>query len=207
MVSIQYLRALAALAVVLYHALQWRSGGFDVGRAGVDVFFVISGFVLWRATSRHRVTPLTFLAARASRVMPLYWLATLAVVASALVWPQFLPQVRPGWGHLLLSLAFIPHFDPRGLPFPTLPPGWSLDYEAGFYILFAIALAFARRWRAWALVGGLAGATLAGLLLADPAYILGANPLLLEFAAGVLIGVIDETRAQASAIWGVALSV
>src|SRR5580658_5421280 len=145
LLSIQALRALAATAVVAYHALQWGSGGFDVGRAGVDVFFVISGFIMWRVTSGRDVTPGAFLWRRVTRVAPLYWLTTLAVLAAALVWPGFLPEVRPGWRHLALSLAFIPHLDPRGLPFPTLPPGWTLDYEALFYLTFAAALAGPRR--------------------------------------------------------------
>src|SRR5271166_3045280 len=155
LLSIQTLRALAALAVVAYHALQWDRGGFDVGRAGVDVFFVISGFIMWRVTAGRDVPPRAFLWRRFTRVAPLYWLATLGVLAVALVWPAFLPEVRPGWRHLVLSLAFIPHLDPRGLPFPTLPPGWTLDYEAVFYAIFAAALAGPRAWRGRLVVGAL----------------------------------------------------
>ena len=140
LLSVQALRALAALAVATYHALQWADGGFEVGRAGVDVFFVISGFIMWHVTAGRDVDPGDFLWRRLTRVAPLYWLATLGVLGVALVWPAFLPEVRPGWTHLALSLAFIPHLDPRGLPFPTLPPGWTLDYEALFYLIFAGAL-------------------------------------------------------------------
>nr|MBA3812498.1 acyltransferase [Caulobacteraceae bacterium] len=98
--SIQYLRGLAALAVVGYHAGQWREGGFEVGRAGVDVFFVISGVIIWRVTAGRDVPPLAFLWRRLTRVAPLYWLLTLAVAAVAAVWPGFLANVRPGWTHL-----------------------------------------------------------------------------------------------------------
>src|SRR3984957_156703 len=108
LLSIQALRALAALAVVAYHALQWDRGGFDVGRAGVDVFFVISGFIMWHVTSGREVVPGAFLWRRITRVAPLYWLATFGVLAVALAWPAFLPEVRPGWRHLALSLAFVP---------------------------------------------------------------------------------------------------
>jgi exopolysaccharide production protein ExoZ len=183
--------------VVAYHALQWADGGFDVGRAGVDVFFVISGFIMWRVTSQRGVggrdvAPGAFLWRRVTRVAPLYWIATLGVLAVALVWPAFLPEVRPGWSHLLLSLAFVPHLDPRGLPFPTLPPGWTLDYEAAFYLIFAAALAGPRGWRGRLVFGGLTALTAFGFLVPEPFYYLGANPMLLQFAAGVALGIVVE---------------
>ncbi len=208
LLSIQALRALAALAVVAYHALQWADGGFDVGRAGVDVFFVISGFIMWHVTAGRAVAPLDFLWRRATRVAPLYWLATLGVLAVALARPDFLPEVRPGWAHLALSLAFIPHIDPRGLPFPTLPPGWTLTYEAAFYLIFAAALAAPRPWRGRLVTGALAAATAFGFLVPEPFYFLGANPMLLQFAAGVGLGLAVEHRAlPKSALAGAALIV
>jgi exopolysaccharide production protein ExoZ len=192
LLSIQALRGLAALAVVAYHALQWGGGGFEVGRAGVDVFFVISGLIMWHVTAGRDVTPGAFLWRRVTRVAPLYWLTTLAVLAIALAWPAFLPEVRPGWRHLALSLAFVPHLDPRGLPFPTLPPGWTLDYEALFYLIFAATLAGPRAWRGRMVVGALLAVTAFGFLMPEPFYYLGANPMLLQFAAGVGLGLAAE---------------
>lgn len=194
LVSIQALRALAALSVTTYHALQWGDGGFDVGRAGVDVFFVISGFIMWHVTAGRYVAPANFLWRRLTRVAPLYWLSTLGVLAVAVVWPGFLPEVRPGWTHLALSLAFIPHLDPRGLPFPTLPPGWTLNYEAVFYLTFAAALAGPRAWRGRVVVGALTAVTAFGFLKPEPFYFLGANPMLLQFAAGLGLGLAVEHR-------------
>ena len=66
LLSIQYLRALAALSVVAFHACQWAKIPFDIGSAGVDVFFVISGFIMWRTTSGTGVGPLAFLRKRAT---------------------------------------------------------------------------------------------------------------------------------------------
>ncbi len=202
LISIQYLRALAALGVVTYHALQWGDGGFDIGRAGVDVFFVISGLIMWRHAGASGITPGAFLWRRATRIAPLYWAVTLAVAAVAGVWPTFLPNVRLGWGHLLLSLAFIPHFDPAGLPFPMLPPGWTLTYEAIFYLVFALALIAPRRRRAWLAAGALGGVVALGVLLKDPFYILGANPLMLEFAVGVALAHLTPGRGLPSPGWG-----
>ncbi len=166
---------------------------------------MISGLVLWRATAGRDTPPAAFLWRRFTRVAPAYWLATLGVLAVALAWPGFLPEVRPGWAHLALSLAFIPHLDPRGLPFPTLPPGWSLDDEAAFYLVFAAALAAPRAWRAGAAAGGLAALTALGFLV-PPLYVLGANPMLLQFAAGVGLGVAAGRRALPGPAWSGAMA-
>jgi exopolysaccharide production protein ExoZ len=104
--SVQYRRGAAALAVAAFHALQWCDGGFDVGRAGVDVFFIISGVIMWRVTAAPQLRPADFLARRVTRVAPLYWAATLTVWVLALWWRGFLPEVEPPIPHLLLSLAF-----------------------------------------------------------------------------------------------------
>jgi exopolysaccharide production protein ExoZ len=192
--SIQYLRAAAALAVVVYHATQWGGGVLDIGRAGVDVFFVVSGVIMWRVTGQAEASPGKFVWRRFTRVAPFYWLITLILTAVAVVWPDFLDNVHPQTGHVLLSMAFIPHMDPKGLPFPLYGPGWSLNYEAFFYLLFGAAL-FAPRRRQAAIVCGALAATIAmGFLLADPVYQLGANPMLLQFVAGVAIANLAEMR-------------
>jgi exopolysaccharide production protein ExoZ len=203
--SIQALRAAAALAVVAYHALQWCRGGFDVGRAGVDVFFVISGVIMWRITAGRPVSARGFLWRRFTRVAPLYWLASVLVFAIALRWPLFLPEVKPGWIHLAKSLAFIPHLDPVGLPFPTLPPGWTLNYEAVFYLVFAACLWAPERIRARVVVAALATIVAAGFFFPDSAYFMGANPMLLQFAAGVGLGVAAQAGRLPSRAWGPAL--
>ncbi len=205
--SIQHLRGLAALSVAAYHALQWRGGGFDVGRAGVDVFFVISGVVMWTSTVGRGISPLAFLRRRAIRVVPPYWIATLVTAATAWLFPAFLPQVLRGTSHLLLSLAFIPHFDPLGRPFPTLPAGWSLDYEAMFYLVFAAALMTPESGRARLISVAMLVAVAIGLLAKDPVYQLGANPMLFQFAVGVWLGVAVAKRALPSRAAGLAMIV
>jgi exopolysaccharide production protein ExoZ len=204
--SIQILRAAAALGVVLFHACQWSHVDFAVGAAGVDLFFVISGFVLWTAAAEPRssseavaqarsrssseavaqedITPGAFLLARTARVAPLYWIATLAVFAVARAWPQALPIVHPDLRHLVLSLLFLPHVGPGDDPFPLLPTGWTLTYEACFYLAFALALACPRDRRLQVLSGVLLAASVLGFGY-HGWYTLLCNPLLLEFLAGV----------------------
>jgi exopolysaccharide production protein ExoZ len=203
--SIQILRAVAALMVALFHACQWSQVDFAVGAAGVDLFFLISGFVLWTATQARPVAPGAFLLARLRRVAPLYWLATLAAFAIALWRPQALPIVHPDLRHLILSLLFIPHTDPQGGPFPLLPPGWTLTYEALFYLAFAVALAAPRDRRLQVLSGLLLAASLVGFGY-HGWYTLLANPLLLEFLAGVGLARLWArgrlSRASTAAAWG-----
>ncbi len=182
--SIQILRGAAALMVAAFHACQWSGIDFAVGAAGVDLFFAISGFVLWTATQAQTPGPGAFLLARLRRVGPLYWIATLAVFALASWRPQALPIVQPQVRHLLLSLLFIPHTDPSGGPFPLLPPGWTLTYEAFFYLAFAAALLAPRDRRLQLLCGLVGAAALLGFGY-HGWYTLLANPLLLEFLGGV----------------------
>jgi exopolysaccharide production protein ExoZ len=203
LLSIQYLRAAAALAVVVYHALQWLpQGGFDVGRAGVDVFFVISGFIMWTITAGEPGRPGAFLWRRFTRVAPAYWAITLIVAAVCAAWPPFLPQVRPTPSHLALSLAFIQHRDPFGLPFPLLPPGWTLNYEALFYLIFAAGLLLPEGRRLKAVLIALLVVAAAGTFLFQGLYELGANPMLLQFAAGMVLARAAQMKALPGAVAG-----
>ena len=170
--------------MVTYHAFQWIDDRYWVGAAGVDIFFVISGFIIWTVGSGEEASPAVFFWRRLTRVAPAYWLATGAVIALALLWPTLLRQVTLSPAHIALSLAFIQHIDPRGLPFPVLPPGWSLNYEAVFYGLFTLVLFAPREMRFRLLLAALGGVIVFGVL-DPPAYYLGANMMLLQFGAGV----------------------
>ena len=181
---LQALRGLAALSVVTYHAFQWEADRFWIGAAGVDVFFVISGFIIWTVGSGEEASPGVFFWRRLTRVAPAYWVATCAVIVIATLWPALMRQVALSPAHIALSLAFVQHIDPRGLPFPVLPPGWSLNYEAVFYVLFTLVL-FAPAAMRFRLILAALGAVIAFGLLDPPAYYLGANMMLLQFGAGV----------------------
>ncbi|WP_369060524.1 acyltransferase [Caulobacter sp. 73W] len=184
--SIQALRGLAALSVAAFHAAQWSRLDFEIGAAGVDVFFVISGFIMDAMAAERRQEPGRFILRRASRVVPLYWTLSLAAFAIAFFWRGAIPRIIPDWGHLGLSLAFIPHVDPDGWPFPLIPPGWSLHYEALFYLTFAFALAFAPQSRLKFVSTALAMVCVFGAAF-PPAYLVLANPMLMEFVAGMAL--------------------
>ena len=202
LLSIQYLRAFAALSVALFHACQWADIDFDIAAGGVDIFFVISGFLMWAVTQNPSLTPASFLWRRIVRVVPLYWAATLALAALAFAAPALLPQVKLNPAHLGLSLLFIPHLDPAGLPFPFLPPGWTLNYEAILYLIFTASLFLPRRLRLGVVLSSLIGITILGLLVV-PLFPLFANPMMLEFAAGVVLAKLmgDGRRPSAAMGW------
>lgn len=187
--SIQYLRGLAAFGVLVFHVAERAGGAFGPGAAGVDIFFVISGFIMWTVTQRE-ITPTQFLVRRLQRVAPLYWGVTLLVVAVALIAPAAFPAMSPTPGQVTRSLLFIPYRDPQGLIAPLVIPGWTLNYEMFFYVLFAVTLVAPVRLRPWLLTATLVGLVAARPLgpTADPLWATYTNPLLLEFAAGVWLG-------------------
>ncbi|MEY2925976.1 MAG: hypothetical protein RL367_453 [Pseudomonadota bacterium] len=160
--SLQYLRGGAAMLVVLYHALIQCNHVFltpgealpIIGRSGVDIFFVLSGFVMWVSTAGRIMTPGSFFKRRLVRIAPLYWAATLAAAGVALVKPQLLRSTLLEPAHLFASLFFIPWLNPAAVPsgnteriVPLIVPGWTLNFEMLFYALFAIALVLAPRYR------------------------------------------------------------
>ena len=144
--GIQYLRALAALAVVVFHAAERSGYAFAIGAAGVDVFFVISGFIMWVIADRRPLSPGRFLADRIRRIVPVYWLATGVMVAGALagLFPNLVLTVE----HVVASLAFVPARSPStGALWPVLVQGWTLNYEMFFYLVFAASLVLPARLR------------------------------------------------------------
>src|SRR5690606_7660569 len=126
--GIQYLRAVAALGVVVFHAAERTGTHFAIGAAGVDVFFVVSGFIMWVIANDRSPSPSAFLRGRIERIVPLYWAATSVMVAGGLA--GLFPNLRVTAWHVFASLAFIPSRSPsNGEVWPVLVQGWTLNYE------------------------------------------------------------------------------
>lgn len=217
LLSIQVLRALAALSVVVHHA------GYDadtiaqrVGRAplgiegvfdatfGIHLFFVISGFIMVRTARRFGEPGASwrFFGRRLLRVAPLYWLMTSLVLLGAAMAPDLLNGPIDGWTLWLGSYLFVPVARLDGAIRPVLGQGWTLDYEMFFYLIFAGAMLLPRRPGLWLLTGTLIGLTILGRVLQPmtPALFVWTDSLLLEFLLGVGIGLAQEAGLRLGAL-------
>lgn len=196
--SVQALRAVAALLVLLFH-LQTVEGKYSSGTlllptfihradAGVDLFFVLSGFVMTTIAAGTYGSPQQagrFLLQRSWRVLPLYWLYTSIVVVLMLVAPGMANSSYQDQS-VVASYLLWPH--PQ---LPLLTVGWTLIHEMFFYLVMAGMIAFARETWLPALLFGWAALTLTAHALLDnaaPWQAVASSPLTLEFIAGALVG-------------------
>jgi exopolysaccharide production protein ExoZ len=196
-ISIQGLRGIAAMLVVMHHynglygqllkhgrsELPWMLaiGNMNLfGAIGVPIFFVISGFVIAQQALKTNPDSLpVFLAKRISRIVPIYWIVTLVfVVATGGVFDE----------KLLRSLLFVAT-DPGSNP--LVGPGWSLEYEMYFYLMFGGLV-----------LSGVASSPSAGVVLlsfifaftvitghltGSPYFHKIGDPVILEFLGGIAI--------------------
>jgi peptidoglycan/LPS O-acetylase OafA/YrhL len=126
--SLQILRAVAATSVVYYHI-----GTIPVfGSFGVDIFFVISGFVMAMVIANGQ-SAYTFAVSRLTRIIPLYWVLTTCVLLLAAIKPDLFNSTTANLTNYLKSIFFIPYFKENGTLTPMLNVGWTLNYEMLFY--------------------------------------------------------------------------
>jgi len=187
--GIQYLRAIAALAVVLFHAAERSDENFAIGAAGVDVFFVVSGFIMIVISQNRHQSPLRFLKDRLLRIAPSYWLVTSVMVVGALT--GLFPNLILDAPHLIGSYLFLPVPSPNGgTLWPVLVQGWTLNYEMFFYAAFAATLMLSANLRIAALAAIFGALALIGFAVKTPdtALFFYTRPLILEFLAGAVIG-------------------
>jgi exopolysaccharide production protein ExoZ len=210
--NIQILRAIAALTVVLYHvgieATSVCTGtshacSYDLmfGVNGVALFFMISGFIMvttsWNSFAMSSA-PRDFMRRRIARIVPLYWLVTSLAVVGAWFVPSMLnvPVMDPVY--IAASYLFWPVARVNGLVRPIANLGWTLNLEMFFYAVFALALLFKRRLGLVLAIGILAaicglqvsGLFSAGGIFASVQLNFWADPIILNFTFGMLIGAI-----------------
>lgn len=120
---------------------------FALGTSGVDIFFVISGFVMVVATAsgRHHVSPLAFGLKRIVRVMPLYWVATTINLVVLIALPAAVLHDELDLASIARSYLLIPSANIDGDIAPLLGVGWTLYFEMFFYLLVAISVALKAR--------------------------------------------------------------
>ncbi len=188
---------MAALLVLLSHLVQIEGRtvdapilpeSFTYGMLGVDLFFVISGFIMvfvtrdWDKPGRVG----EFLFSRAARIYPLYWFVSAAVFAVWIIRPELVFSSSPNQPNPLNSVLLFPSF-----AYPLLEVGWTLVYEMGFYFIFALLLLLPGRFRPFGLLVW-AGTVAVGLSLgwqtANAVAFHLINPLSFQFLAGAAMG-------------------
>lgn len=213
--SIQILRAVAATSVVAAHfqyVLQKQLGlgnalpDLSVGGAGVDLFFVISGFVMVHASQPlfgTRRGPVIFLSHRLLRIVPLYWAVTSFYVLISLLLPAFGGKYQPDF--IIGSYLFLPTPGAESVYQPIVGQGWTLNHEMFFYAIFSVMVWTQRSTAVLATVAALVALVLVGEVLAPLPGALGfwTNPIMLEFTCGMLIGIAyaDGFRLPRSVGW------
>jgi len=207
---IQTLRAIAALLVVVAHVTREVSahaavsdrlaGQLRLGDFGVDLFFIISGFIMYWIAGRSAAGPQAagaFLAKRAVRVVPMYWLFTGLFIAPALLLPGAVNHSGLTLQYVLASLTFVPAARPGSdVVQPALGLGWTLDYEMMFYCIFAVILLF--RVRSVLVAATVALLTLATIGLVVPREWVApwywTRSIILEFWLGCCIAFAADRR-------------
>jgi peptidoglycan/LPS O-acetylase OafA/YrhL len=197
--NLQILRAVAAYGVVVFHAqpfvarLHPISVHSQLGAAGVDIFFVISGFIMVYTSGHTRRTPLAFWRDRVIRIIPLYWLVLFAMIGVHAA--GYRPSGLHQWdaSDLVTSLFLLPNVRLDGVPEPILTPAWTLIYEMFFYLLFGMLLFIRSLLTITVLLTAIFSALWVFGLIYQPedfAVRYYMNPILLEFAAGCFLGLI-----------------
>jgi exopolysaccharide production protein ExoZ len=209
--NVQALRFLAALAVIFFHltyifydtpVMQRPLGWLHfTGMAGVDVFFVISGFIIFTVSARidWSVPPpgvaALFFARRLVRVYPIYWFFFLIFSALALAGiaePFHAPWNLDNWQYNALLLSTYNR---------QIPVAWTLAYEMFFYLCFSITLLFGRANYRIALAMWLAAETVITIAnhFMPETMLSGAwrwqvwsNPIVLEFAIGCVVAFVVQ---------------
>jgi len=191
--SLQLLRFIAAAGVLLSHAADLTLSPASAfwsfpWTGGVDIFFVISGIIMTiladgqfgSAGAARR-----FLLRRIIRIVPIYWLFAALMIATILLLPAQVRYSQADPTSIVTSLMFVPWPRGDGQIVPILAQGWTLNYEAFFYVAFALALVH-RRGLALLVAG------FVGLALLHPFIALSAvaprfwtDPIILEFVAGI----------------------
>ena len=203
--NIQLLRGVAAMMVVVFHLVvtmpPFGLDGSQVSflQGGVDIFFIISGFIMVYVSRERERSSRQFMSDRIIRIVPIYWLLTLLayVVGAAATRPM---------SDLLKSLVFIPSGSPP-LFNPPIDRGRTLNLEMYFYVIFAASLAAAREERSrFAIVVGLLAAVVAISIWAPGRYWpFYGNEIVFEFVIGMILARslthLNEVGAAAAA-WG-----
>lgn len=200
--GLQMLRAFAAIVVLIGHAIAEAEHYFALSfgldfipwTRGVDIFFVISGFIITLSATRYLGRPIAFLKRRFMRVAPLYYFFTTLMVITVFVFPDGPKDTTFNLGQVFSSYGFFPYARPDGRIAPVLSLGWTLNYEMFFYILCAFSLML-RRATLMLCFGITVIVFLATIFEFQTAPLsFWTNALMIEFIFGILLAKIYQQR-------------
>lgn len=172
--SLQILRYIAALSIVLFHIPYFR--GFTIG---VDIFFVLSGFVISYVAN---INKNHFFLKRLIRIIPLYWSLTIFIFIFKLIYPEIFSSHQNVY-ELFKSLFFIPIFseDLSKILYPVVMVGWTLNYEILFYLLFSFSILISNKYYEYICI------LLISIIVLVPNFIKTENIILIYLSNSIMI--------------------
>ena len=194
---IQVIRGIAATIVILVHVssstlvyfkTEWLYDIFKVGWNGVDIFFVLSGFIITFIHFDDLVKKQNikqFFIKRFNRIYPIFWVVNTVAVGLLVLTKKYTMHNLFSWftlkSYLLLS---------TDVPLLPLRVAWSLCYEVLFYLVFGVCIILGFRiskivWAAWLVL--IAAYYLFVQRISPPVVL---NPFILEFLMGCVVGYI-----------------
>ena len=187
--NLQILRAFAAINVAILHLIATASAyGFEPkylsilsgwGNNGVDVFFVLSGFIILHSQLQKKRSFGDFLRFRIIRIVPIYWFVTIALISCYLIFPSTAFNSKiPSLEHILQSLFFLSSLN-NNVSVPVVGVGWTLEFEMLFYFIFGLSLIFMKWNKSYLFI----------FLCLIILTIVTSNFILIEFLFGMLIAI------------------
>ncbi|MBY7734763.1 acyltransferase family protein [Francisella philomiragia] len=155
-VGLQILRGLAAWTVVFHHYNQLFFGFkyesllgylfYSRGQFGIDIFFVLSGFLMYIVAAKTKNTT-DFLLKRVSRVFPAYIFFTTLLLICLFIFPYINNLTTFNLKFLICSYLMIPMQNPSGIGYyPLLTVGWTLSLELCFYVIVYFSLVCSKKY-------------------------------------------------------------
>lgn len=184
--TIQYARAIVACLIVFWHTGGWRAE-LAHRQYYLYAFMMISGFVLSLPTSRRESGPLKYIVSKMARISPVYWLITIVIAIVICLIPNQRAHISAS--ELILSLAFVPHYNSAHLMYPILIPGWYLTYDVVLVLLLGALCKVGHDTRFWLVNGALAGLVVLGVAFrpSDPIGYRLTDQILSAFIVGAMI--------------------
>lgn len=208
--NIQIVRLVAALLVLFSHVQHEAQKPNFLDKSeytpwspiyfagGVDIFFVISGFIMYHISKNdffRPKAPQKFMLRRLVRVATPYWIFTTAMIGAVIIFEKHVTHSALSFWHILASYFFIPFENAYGKMYPILMLGWTLNFEIFFYFIFALALSFKVRDGLIFIYSVIASFGLIGAFIPPESGPLAfwCNPIVFEFLMGISLALLWET--------------